>query len=228
MTNLKFLLISDPRSGTMMLTDALNELPCVSFYNLYASNPNDPQAHHKNWEKFQRETSPGVTHKGTTMHRVGDGWINKLSPRSPETFWRVVAGNHDKYLCLHRDNLLRRFLSKKVGVILRSYGVHTPRTKDPGPVNISVQELMEFIGNTKILRDKIDQQFSGKLVVVYENLAANWKNEFSRVLEYLELPDTQVAPVTFCQETRPLAESIQNYEEISSYLSYQDLGDWLH
>ncbi|KKK69549.1 hypothetical protein LCGC14_2932930, partial [marine sediment metagenome] len=66
-----FLLLSDTRSGTMMLTDALDERPCIKFYNLYASNPDNPKKYYDNWELFQDTEEKGITHRGTTMHRVG-------------------------------------------------------------------------------------------------------------------------------------------------------------
>ena len=225
---LRFLILSDPRSGTMMLADAIDEHPCVRLYNLYASNPDNPKIHHKNWEKFQQEIAPGVTHRGTTMHRVGDGWIKSLSPISSKDFWAMVADHHDKYVCLHRENILRRFLSKKVGVILRGYGVHSPREKDPGPIRISIQELMEFIEDTKMLWEKINHNFPDRLVVTYEKLSTDWNNKLRQIQAYLGLPQTEIQPVTYRQENRPLVNAIENYQEIYSYLSNRDLGSWLN
>lgn len=226
---IRFLQLSDTRSGTMMLTDALDHhYSCLQFYNLYASNPDDSEGHQKLWEQFQQAKEEGITHKGTTMHRVGDGWIKTLSPTQPQQFWSMVRDHHDRWICLHRENLLRRFLSHKVGVVLKSYRVSKPRKKDPGSVVLPIQELLEFIGNTQILREKIDVYFPERLVLTYEQLVTDWNATILQVQEYLNLPLISVKPITYLQEKRPLREAIQNYDEVASYLSNRGCNEWLN
>lgn len=227
MKQVKFLILSDPRSGTMMLTDSLDEDRRVKMFNLYASNPDNPAGYHRNWLRFQDKVEPRVTHRGTTMHRVGDGWIRNLSPLPPDQFWQTVRDRHDLHVCLHRENLLRRFLSRKVGVILRGYGVHAPRDKDPGPVRLPIQELMEFVGNTHLLQEQINQYFPDRLIVRYEDLATKWDLTFLAVQNYLGLPATGIEPVTIRQERRLLKVAIENYEEVKSYLTNKGWGHWL-
>lgn len=224
---IRFLILSDARSGTMLLTDAIDEHQCVKFYNLYASNPDNPKGHYDNWRAFQRQEEEGITHRGTTMHRVGDGWITTLGHTEPRHFWNDIAQQNRKCISLRRENLLRRLLSIKVGVLLKSYKVDRPRTEDPRPVLIPVQELMKFIGDTELLHERIDGHFPYRLEITYEQLAWDWPSTFWRIQEYLGLPQTGIEPVTFLQEKRPLAEAIQNYEEIEFYLTNQNLKEWL-
>jgi len=225
--NNTFMILSDARSGTMLLTDSLDTREDTTFFNLYASNPDNKSGHYDNWLRFLHTSENGITHRGTTMHRVGDGWIDTLSPIPPGRFWSVVAANVDKCICLRRDNLLRRFLSIKVGVLLKSYKVDKPRDVDPGPVMVPMQELMEFIGSTRLLHEKIDGEFSGRIEIHYEDLAARWDETLLRIQTYLGMDVSEIQPVTFRQETRPLVESIQNYAEVKTYLSNQGLSHWL-
>jgi len=225
---INFLLLSDPRSGTMMLTDAIDELPCVKFYNIYASNPDNPRGHHLNWRSFQNSEEMGITHYGTTMHRVGDGWFKQLSHLSPEKFWEEMNERNEFQICLHRENLLRCFLSHKVGVLLRSYQVQQERKVDPGPARLPIQELMEFVGNTQLLQEKIDSFFPGRMNVSYEELDTAWDVTIKKIQNYLRLPFTNIQPVTIKQEKRPLKEAIENYDEIHSYLTNRGLDSWLN
>ncbi len=212
----------------MMLTDALDELSYIKFYNLYASNPDNPQLHYNNWKSFQNATEKGISHRGTTMHRVGEGWFDQLSPMPFDAFWKKVSKRTDFQICLHRENLLRKFLSQKVGVVLRSYHVHKARTKDPGPIRIPVQELLEFIGTTKRLQEQINLYFPNRLTVTYEELDTKWNETITRIQEYIKLPPTNIQPVTVKQENRPLQEAIENYDELYSYLTNKGFGDWFN
>lgn len=222
-----FLLLTTPRSGTMMLADALDELSCITLYNLYASNPDNPGQHHRNWEEWQGEKDSAITHRGTTMHRVGDGWIKSLSPVSPDRFWRMLNSKHDCCICLRRENILRQYLSQKVGVILRGYGVYAPRTRDPGPVRVPIAEFIEHARSLQYLQERIDAEFPESLRVTYEQLCNNWDGEMLRIQRYLGLPSGRLKLVTIKQETRLLREAIQNYDEIAHYLKGQGWEEWL-
>jgi hypothetical protein len=211
----------------MMLTDTLSQYEQVRWFNLYASNPDAPSRYHRNWENYLREEPVGITHSGTTMHRVGDGWINTLSPIAPGDFWQVLSNRHDKWILLRRENLLRQYLSKLVGVVLRSYHVSEPRTVDPGPVRIPVQELLEFVGSVKSLHERIDCHFPEALCITYEELSGRWGDTFCRVQDYLGLPRMTTLPVTYRQETRPLRRAIENYDELALYLEHRGYEDWL-
>lgn len=229
MTPVKFLLLTDPRSGTMMLTDSLSAAypSRLKWFNYYAVNPNNTVGHFTNWQAhLYTPPNNDTTYTGTTMHRVGDAWISALSPLRLDGFWLVMRGCHERWILLRRDNELRRYLSKLVGIVLRSYRVDSPRALDPGPVRIVVQELLEFIEASRQLQERIDSQFPGALKLTYRQLADDWSRTFAAVQEYLELPPVSIAPVTHRQEARPLSEAIENYDEVRSYLCNRGYERW--
>lgn len=221
---IRFLLLTDPRSGTMMLTDTLSKHSQIKWFNLYASNPDNPRGHYKKLIDLQEDKSHKWT--GTTMHRVGDGWINSFSHIPPNKFWKEIYHRHDRWILLHRENILRQWISRQVGVILRSYKVSKPRSVDPGPIRIVIQEFMSYVAEMEGLRQKIDVNFLGALVLTYEELCDDWKENFLLIQKYLGLNPIITEPVTFKQESRPLHEVIENYEEIKSYLSNRGYGRW--
>jgi len=149
-----------------------------------------------------------------------------MSPINPEHHWRWLNERHDRTVLLRRDNELRRYLSKQVGVILRTYEVDEPRQTDPGPVRIVIQEFLEILEATEFLHRTIDVQFPGALSLTYEQLTADWDGTFGQVQEYLGLQPVAAPPVTCKQETRPLAEAIQNYTEIRDYLTHRGYERW--
>lgn len=222
----RFLLLTTPRSGTMMLTDTLSTYDQVRWHNLYAANPDNPAGSYRAWESFQEVQEIGVTHRGTTMHKVGNGWIKNLSPIPLEEFWQVVHDRHDRWILLRRENLLRQYLSHQVGIVLRSYHVSKPRAKDPGPVRIQMQPFFDHVGSIELLQERIDPYFPGALRLSYEELSDNWAGSFRKVQDYLGIPRKDIPPVTFKQETRPLSEAIENYEDVKQYLIHRGYEHW--
>ena len=223
----RFLHLTDPRSGTMMLTDTLTTAhPEIQWYNLYAANPDDPVGHHLNWENH---LAGPAKYAGTAMHRVADFWIRSMSPIPPKDFWKQLCSRHDRWILLHRENVLRQYLSIQVGVVLGSYHVAQPRAVDPGPVRIVIQEFLESLEAQVSLQKEIDKHFPlTRLQLTYEQLAEDWSATFRVVQQYLDLPVVDIPPVTCRQETRSLREAIQNYDEIRSYLSNRGYERWFN
>lgn len=213
----RFLILSDGRSGTMMLTDTLDESPKVKFFNLYGLNIERPERYWLNWELFQQQHADTVTHVGTTMHRVGDSWFARIQGMTFDLFWKMVRDRHDKAILLHRNNKLRQFLSRKVGQVLGSYHVSSPREKQPEPIPVDTVELADFVELVESLRERIDQYFPYRINVVYEDLADNWDATFPMIEDYLGMPRSGLQPVTFRQETRPLSEVIANYDDVAAW-----------
>jgi len=130
---IKFLSLSTPRSGTMMLNDILQLHPAVKMHNFYSRNAaiGDPGysygRDHFAWEMFQWQESDVLTHLGTSMHYVDNAWVKQFTHFTGDSLWRMLARYHDRYITLTRDNQLRRYLSIQVGAILKTYDVHESR-----------------------------------------------------------------------------------------------------
>ncbi len=231
----RFLSLSDSRSGTMMLNNMLEQHPAVRLHNLYSRDTeiqeNRSANYHYSWKTFQWQELPqGVTHLGTTMHRVDHDWIRQWTAFSPSRYWAMLADSHSRTICLRRENLLRRFLSIKVGAKLYTLDVLTPRESkgDPGPIVLPLVGFSEFVVETYRLHDEIDSQLPGRLDVTYEALARDPQGIITEVQEYLRLPVLNLPVVTFRQETRPLSMAVSNYySEIMDWCRTNGHSDWL-
>lgn len=230
----RFLSLSNPRSGTMMLNDMLMLHPALRMHNLYARDQAPgapiPASYHCSWLAFMwNDPQPGITHLGTAMHRVGPAWIKQYTIFSPDRYWQMLADRHDRYLLLHRLNLLRQYLSHKVGQQL-GYDVHQPRSSKPvpKPVRIPIEDLIHFVRTTEILTAAVNGCFPGALVLTYERLCSDWKGVLEQVCAYLGLPWFEgFQLVTLKQESRPLAEAIENYSEVADWCNSNGHGAWL-
>ena len=226
---LRFILLTTPRSGTMMLANALEADPAVRLWNLYASNPKEPHVSLALWEGFQwGEYPPEVTHLGTTMHFVGAAW----SPRSPiplARLWSMLAAKHDRYLILYRENLVRQYLSYQVGIALGTYDVLKPRSEkpEPPPVTFDLQKFTAWVADIRWLL-QLANLFPSRLQLSYELLSRQWNAVYRTVRDYLGLPKIADAPSpTYKQESRTLHEAITNYDEVATWCKTDGHEEWM-
>lgn len=223
----RFMILSDGRSGTMMLTDTLDTLPFIHFFNLFAVNIERSEQYWNNWEKFQQKNVNGITHLGTTMHRVGDQWLSRFKGIDTKEFWGIVANKHEKVICLHRKNKLKQLLSRKVGYLIKSYKVSSPRKTNPEPVYINPNELDVYARELDQLREYIDAIYNDKIEIEFETMVNDWDTTISKVCSYLRIAQVDLKPVTHKQETRNLKESITNYDEVKNHLVETGRTDWI-
>ena len=223
---IKFLLITLARSGTMMVANVLEKRTEVALNNLYASNPDQPHVAHALWCASQYGKT---SHKGTTMHFIDNLWIKQHSPIPVDQFWNMVAQQHDRYICLHRENLLFQYLSHQVGHKIGTYDVLQPRDTKPIPptLNLNVKAFQEFIEGTTHLWNTITPNFPGRLCLTYEQLCQNWGRCWTTIQDYLELPVQKNELITYKQENRSLRESIENYDEMFEFCTSIDHQEWM-
>ena len=225
--SVRFLLLSDARTGTMMLTDALDRHPDVSFFNFYAAPPGQATVHYNNWQRFQDNAS--TTHRGTTMHRIPWTWIERFTNLAPDTFWDVMRQKHDRWLLLHRRNVLKQYLSYRLAAETGRRKVDKPRATEhePKPITMDLDKLGLFISSIMMQRQHVDKHFPSSLVLAYENMVGDWDGAINRVQEYLDLPLRALPQVTHKQETRLLRDAIANYHEVARWADFNGYANWI-
>lgn len=224
----RFMLLTVPRSGTMMLANALEADPAVRLHNFYAANPERSHQSLALWDCFQwGEYPPEVTHLGTTMHFVGQGW-QQHCPIPLSRLWPMLEARHDKVVILYRLNLLRQYLSHIVGVYLKSYDVLRPRDEKGTvpPLEIDLESMGIWIADIRRLLD-LRPLFPDALQIPYELLSSRWSRYHRMVRDYLELPAiADQPPITHKQETRPLRDAIANYDDVAAWCRNDGHPEW--
>ncbi len=216
MAYLKFLILSSPRSGTHMLRTALNNHPkivCQSEmfnpdfiisedYDVTASDDHILQNH------IFKDYADGVDAVGFILHRsrarFGD-WPD---------LWNKLEANKDiKIILLHRENLLRRYLSHQV--------MRAKRTGSDIVQKFTAFELAnEFAEMQQELID-FTERFAGHsiLKISYEDLCGDYCDTIGKVQNYLGLERRDIQPSTSKNTSVPLSEAISNYEKLRQKFS---------
>ena len=118
---------------------------------------------------------------------------------------------------LRRRNLLRQVLSFEIA---RATDVWILENDEPRPVDVTLvldpNELLRRFVIAENQRRENEQDFHGcpALEVCYEDLADDFETEMARIFRFLGVPPHPVRPTTRRQERRPLHQAIRNYDTI--------------
>ena len=227
---IRFLFLTTPRSGSTMLRLFLTDHPSVEMHVLFVRPPRakmNEVSTYKAWLDFQSSgPSLGKTHLGTFTFREDYDWIKRCYTGTGE-FWSDMRERHDYYVCLHRENLLKQYLSNRIGNYPGGRKQDKPRTQQPVPITLLTPHFLAYVSTHQSLRKKIDSNFPDRLIVTYEQLTDEWQLVTRRIQKYLGLPIVEVPPRTFRQETRTLKEAIANYDDVARCVEKINRTEWL-
>ena len=212
---MRFLLATQPRSGTHMVRAALRAHPSVvSWHDARTAMVEDPRA-------LVRQMADGTGSDATTGVLV-----HALRPLSdPHEDWHTAWQEHwvslralqDRVVLLTRRNHLRRYLSRR-NLYLPRIGVNweceRPRQVHPPPVRLTLGHYLADVDREADALNCIREWLSPYCHVVYEALCDDWPGTMRRIYDHLGLEwnDPQIA--TFRQETRAMRDIIANYDAL--------------
>lgn len=134
-----------------------------------------------------------------------------------EPIWDYLKNNQNIHvLHLKRQNILKTHLSKKKAELTDHWINLTGENVTAKPIELDYKELQRDFIQTRRWESEADQIFSchPKIGVIYEKLAHDYVGEMDRIQSFLNLDFEKVKPQTHKQASKPLSESILNYQEL--------------
>jgi LPS sulfotransferase NodH len=128
---------------------------------------------------------------------------------------RWLADRRDiRVIHLERRNQLRRYLSLMIARTTGTWHATDAGGTDSVRIRLDPDECLEFFSESEKLHRTYAELFAGHPVldVQYEELATDRRHVEGRVLEFLDLPGRPLHADLVKSRTRPLAESIENYD----------------
>jgi hypothetical protein len=218
----RFVIASFARSGTHFLESALNRHPQVQCrwepFNPLVYTPLSSAAAVLN-ELWARE---GVV--GFPAHWEWQGrneWTD---------LWDVLRADKElRVVLLHRENLLRQYVSK---LLLDKTRVHAAVSNEKvvaarPTVRIDVREMLTYMFIIETSMETRRRWFADSTTfpTTYERLTgAEGDQEMLRLLQFLDVEPVPLSPLTLKQETRPLQGVIENYDEVTAVLRRSGWG----
>jgi LPS sulfotransferase NodH len=216
-----FVVTALPRSGSFMLTTALDAHPRIRCHGETLSRwrPDLPSSVGSAAAILRHEVytseSPFQAVGFKLLHQ--DAREGSLSDARP-----FLREQQVKALHLKRRNLLRQYLSF---VVAEQSGVwiltSTERPPDPVVVDLDPEEMRRRLRclEKQTLENEEDFRGCDALAVWYEDLVSDYDRQMARICRFLEVEWSACAPETKRQELRPLRAAIRNYDTIASELA---------
>lgn len=142
----------------------------------------------------------------------------------------VFADRSLSIIHLRRENLLERYLSQHIAVeVNRFYSVPDGEPLPPSPtVSLSTEECALDFERTRRRHDRVRAGLKRHRVLdlTYEQLTEDNSAALTGVQEFLGVEPRALKPKTAKLQTRPVAETISNYEALAQHFSGTPYGDF--
>jgi hypothetical protein len=215
----RFVILSQPRTGSTLLNAALRQHPQVLKHSEIL---NHGQRHSLPWDGYQRLTMalrPIARYKavGCTMHafQPDRGWpdYHKWEPA-----WDALEEDPSiKIIRLQRLNALAQLASWKIADVLGMWGDQSDVTERPS-VRIEPYELFWFRSWNQMTFDRRLSRLGQHTIleVTYEDLCDDWDQTVDRIQRYIGVDPLPISQPFPKWETRPLDQVVSNYEELQA------------
>lgn len=131
--------------------------------------------------------------------------------------WEYLQSLPDlKVVHMKRRNILKTHLSRRRAVKTDRW-VNTNGSSEPQrSITLDYKECLDDFIRTRAWEEAYDAYFAGNdmIEVMYEDLAADYQREATRLQNFLGVEFEAVQPETYKQAKRPLSEAIANYGEL--------------
>lgn len=241
----KFIIFSTLRSGSNLLTHALDGLPGVmSNSEIFSADGIWPSRWLQNWKdgKNRDDFLSGWDLAERDRHR--SAFINAVSRHANERnfthcgfkvlanqlyareFQSLVKAPFIKKIILYRRNVLRQYVSKlKADTVSRWYGTNTSATQ----VHVNITKFLWFAKDVKLC-------YTSCLIpsmapntwrpVAYEDLVNDYDKTMSSILDFLQYQGQARHQTRMTkQDTSPLSNSIDNFMEVAQALSNTEYNE---
>lgn len=132
--------------------------------------------------------------------------------------WDYLVDNKDiRVLHIKRQNILRTHLSKVRAEQSGKWANISGKAEEVKPVHLDFDQLVQDFTRTRSMEEAGDELFKEHpiLEINYEKLAADYKNEFVHIQDFLSLENWPITPQTYKQAREAsLSSAIENYDEL--------------
>jgi len=133
-----------------------------------------------------------------------------------------VSDRDIKIIHLKRRNILKTLVSLRVSDKTKQYVLRNESERiNDIRIKLEVEDCMREFEKTSDNENRFDAMFRDHdlLEVAYEDLVAEQTQTCNRIQEFLQIPKHSLNCKTFKQIKRPVAEVVENYEELKTVFS---------
>ncbi len=244
---IRFIILSNPRSGTNFLQGLLDEHPQISclgevfhrnfdFHGLLPPGTLSTAVDLQPWYRARDEDPQGLLEQHVWSGKP-PGTLAAGFRIFPPQFQicdqfplRYLPGLPDlKVIQLWRENELARYLSLKQAEATGLWTESRPTRAPPLPLEVDPRRFLHQSRWVESQFRKIAQLFPDERVfrISYETLAKGWQVEIPRLFDFLGLPHRPVAPRLHVQARYRARAVVLNYDKVAQALRPTEHARWL-
>ena len=206
-----FIILSLPRSGTQMLSSLLRSHPDVIAHG-EVFNGNDIRSHDDLvWRCWRQPDHVRASAVGATL------MMQDFAP-FPFLMNHLLALRDMRVIVLERGNQLERIRSVLQAGDTWNWDVDMPPAGDRDAVTLPVRYTLRLLQGAATWHRQLGAITNPLLWLYYEDLVADPDWFMACVWKFLGVNDFHAHTSTYRQESRPLCETVANFEEISEAL----------
>lgn len=225
-----FVLLTSPRSGSHMLRSALMQHPGVV---MHGEMFNQSLAH---CLPYTLGTDPATILNNHVYHpypeeikAVGFVLHDYQHFYTPNPYWKDLYSTLNtienlKVIRLFRENLAVKFVSNVIAQLSNEWNWYhrKPEKVKQLRVKIAPVEFEKYFQSYQENSANIEKRINGYewYQTSYESLIADFDNITQEMQTFLDLEPRTIRPATHKQNTRPLPEMLDNYEENRRYFEH--------
>lgn len=212
----KFIIISTSRTGSTLLMALLNDHANINCEGEIFKNLNGKSCE-LIWGEF-------FNNRSQKTKQVGFKLFYSHPRGEDKKIWDIISEDKDvKIIHLMRKNILRIFLSQKIGLKnkLWTENIFKPNNTplESKKVALDFQEAQAAFHKISDYQDKTKKLFKNHsyLETYYEDIVADRESELKNIFHFLGLPKMKVSADNKKQNPENLNELIDNYSEFKDY-----------
>ena len=230
----KFVILTSPRTGSNYLSYLLHDHPnMMSIGEVYCletlwGQPGKAQYNHNIFLRVIRNLFPLLFLKRFVYHQypkqiqaVGFRLFYHQADHFPSLLRYLIATDNLKVIHLQRLNLLENLVSLRLAQKTKLWSSMQKPSFGNIKLTLSYQECLEHFIETTKTQQRFSRLFPERpvLPVYYERLYTQPQKESSKILAFLGLSQRHLTCALIKQNTRPLDDVIQNYQELKRRFS---------
>lgn len=222
----RFIVLADLRTGSTLLSASLNQHPDIRCYG--------ELFHERDFDDNQPDGCDRAALAGTELidrvfaaeapQVIGFRAMLDHPPASRPRwrgFWEHLAAQDVRVVHLHRRDRLAQYTSLQIAA---TTGVFHPSPETPGipadqrpRVRIDPDAYQAWLDERRAHELERLRVLGARplMAVTYERLTSRWTQTMDELQRFLGAPIRALPQAKHKQETRPLAEAISNYDELS-------------
>lgn len=206
---IKAIIITQPRSGTQMIYNALRQRADIDTYFW----PQTDKPMEELDKRYSRQDGNSILF---VHHHWGPRWSRNYCKMPLKSLWRLMSEIHDHAIFLQRKDVVARYLSVKIGYQI-GFQTDKPRIKSP-KVRFDVKDFARWLEDDNRLTKFIGSQFPAAFRCYYRQLVTAWEPMIFCIQKHLGLNPVDLPLLTYKWETRPVSEIVENFAEVKEII----------